>query len=243
MTLSNTELAMTIDHTLLTPEATPDKIDQLCEEAVQHGFFAVCIHPIYVKQAVNKIESIINHNPIKHQPVVVTVAGFPFGADKTETKVDQAHLALSDGATEVDMVVRLGALMDGDLRSVKKDIECVSHAVHQFPNRVLKVILETGALTDEQIISGCRCCAEAEADFVKTSTGYHSSGGATCEHVRLLHRHATPMRVKASGGIRTFQQALSMIDAGASRIGTSSGVEIMQALKSFSYCNEGKKSI
>lgn len=239
MTLSKSKLAMTIDHTLLTPEATPDHIDRLCEEAVEHGFFAVCVQPIYVKQASIKIESILLHSPTDYHPVVVTVAGFPFGADKTQTKVDQARRALDDGATEVDMVVRLGAIMSGDMQSVKKDIESVSHAVHQFPKGVLKVILETGALNDDQIISGCRCCAEAQADFVKTSTGYHAGGGATCEHVRLLHRHATPMRVKASGGIRTVQHAFSMIDAGASRIGTSSGVEIIQAIQSFSHCKEG----
>lgn len=243
MKIDPTKIEKLIDHTLLKPEATPDQIDSLCAEAMQYGFFAVCVQPINVQRAVKKLEQLKQNSSIAHQPVVVSVAGFPFGAEKTETKTDQATRAMDDGAMEIDMVIQLGALIAGDHQAVRKDIESVAHAVHRHPGSVLKVILETGALTDPQIVSACRCCAEAEADFVKTSTGYHASGGATIEHVRLLYRRASPMRVKASGGIRTARQTLNLIEAGAARIGTSSGVAIVQSLRSASCCEKNEKSL
>ena len=152
----------------------------------------------------------------------------------TATKADEARRAIDDGATEIDMVVALGELIGGDRAYVRSDIEAVARVVHQATgNRLLKVILETAALTTDQLILGCRCCAEAEADFVKTSTGLHPRGGATAEHVRQLHRHASPLRVKAAGGIRTAEAAKAMLEAGAVRIGTSAGVAILEQLRAF----------
>jgi len=166
----------------------------------------------------------------KDLPVVASVVGFPFGANTTEVKATEAARAIEDGAREIDMVVALGALRSGDVGTVRAEIEAVARVVHQAPGARLKVILETAALTQEQMIVGCRCAAEGEADFVKTSTGFHPAGGATVEHVRLLYRHASPIRVKASGGIRTLAALSAMVAAGACRIGTSSGVAIMEAL-------------
>jgi len=152
----------------------------------------------------------------------------------TATKADEARRAIDDGATEIDMVVALGPLSAGDRTYVRSDIVAVARVVHQATgNRLLKVILETAALTMDQLILGCRCCAEAEADFVKTSTGFHPRGGATVEHVRQLHRHASPLRVKAAGGIRTAEAAKAMLEAGAVRIGTSAGVAILEQLRAF----------
>jgi deoxyribose-phosphate aldolase len=162
----------------------------------------------------------------------VSVAGFPLGASATATKVDEAQRALDDGAAEIDMVAPLGALIAGDRTRVREDIQAVADVVHKAARGgVLKVILETGALTGEQIILGCRCCAEGEADFVKTSTGFHPAGGATLEHVRLLYRCASPILVKAAGGIRTAARARAMLEAGAARLGTSSGVAIVEEVR------------
>jgi deoxyribose-phosphate aldolase len=164
-------------------------------------------------------------------PRVISVAGFPLGANLTPIKEDEARRAIDEGASEIDMVVNVGALVAGDRAFVRREIEALARVVHAgSARRLLKVILETRALSEDQIILGCRCCAEGEADFVKTSTGFHSAGGATVDHVRLLHRHSAPIRVKASGGIRTLDQAVAMLQAGATRVGTSSGVSIMQEL-------------
>jgi deoxyribose-phosphate aldolase len=163
---------------------------------------------------------------------VAAVAGFPLGATPTDIKAAEARRAVDDGATEVDMVIHLGAMIDGDRRGVRADIEALVRVMHQSrPPGILKVVLETAALSVEQIILGCRLCAEGEADFVKTSTGFHPLGGATVEHVRLLHRHASPIKVKASGGIRTAVAAMAMLQAGAARIGTSSGTSIVDSLR------------
>jgi deoxyribose-phosphate aldolase len=218
-----------IDHTLLAPEATADDVLHLCREAVEYGFIAVCVNPRFVRTAVKAIDEAAAGSAPDGRPVVATVAGFPLGASTIEVKATEAARALEDGAREIDMVIALGALVANDHAAVRQEIEALAHVVHQQPGALLKVILETGALTDEQIIQGCRCAAVGEADFVKTSTGFHKSGGATVEHVRLLHRHASPLRVKASGGIRTAESMAAMVDAGAARIGTSSGVAIMTA--------------
>jgi deoxyribose-phosphate aldolase len=230
------DLAATIDHTLLRPEATPDQIDALCAQAVRYGFAGVCVNPAYVQRAANNLQ-IAGRSPstaarCAPRPVVISVAGFPLGVNLTVTKEEEARRGLDDGATEIDMVLHLGALVAGDYRSVRAEIERLACVVHrEGSGRILKVILETAALTPDQIVAGCRCCAEGEADFVKTSTGFHPSGGATIEHVRLLYRHASPMRVKASGGIRTAAQAIAMLEAGAARIGTSAGAAMMQELE------------
>jgi len=220
------DVAARIEHTLLKPEATPQQVDILCDEAIAHGFAGVCIHPVFVAQAARRLRG---HPTVR----IITVAGFPLGASATPTKAFEARRALEDGAHEMDMVIHLGALIAGDRRAVRADIEAVAHIVHQVsPPAVLKVILETAALNEEQIILGCRCVAEGEADFVKTSTGFHPAGGATVEHVRLLYRHAAPIKVKAAGGIRTWDQACAMIEAGAARLGTSASLEILRQCSS-----------
>jgi len=222
------QLARCIDHTLLKPEATPDQIDKLCEEAIEHSFATVCVNPVHVRRAREILDKHQQGTPTDKSVQVCTVAGFPLGANTTNIKATEAQRALDDGAREIDMVVNIGALIAGDRDVVHQDIQALARIVHgRSPAGVLKVILETAALTTEQIILGCRLCAEGEADFVKTSTGFHSGGGATVEAVRLLHRHAAPIRVKASGGIRTLAAAREMIAAGASRLGSSSGAAIL----------------
>jgi len=229
------EMARAIEHTLLRPEATPQQIDVLCDEALRCGFAGVCVNPIYVRRAAQRLAA--NGGAASAMTTVVVAAvGFPLGASSTATKADEARRAIDDGATEIDMVVALGALIADDRAYVRTDIEAVASVVHQATgNRLLKVILETAALTSEQLILGCRCCAEAEADFVKTSTGFHPAGGATVEHVRELHRRASPLRVKAAGGIRTAEAAAAMLEAGAARIGTSAGVAILEQLRALDF--------
>lgn len=235
MNVTVDEMARAIEHTLLRPEATPQQIDVLCDEALRYGFAGVCVNPIYVRRAAQRLATRGERVSTK-TTVVVAAVGFPLGANSTETKADEARRAIDDGATEIDMVVALGALVAGDRTYVRADIEAVARVVNQGSgNRQLKVILETAALTTDQLVLGCRCCAEAEADFVKTSTGFHPSGGATVEHVRQLHRHASPLRVKASGGIRTAEAAAAMLEAGAVRIGTSAGVAILEQLRALSF--------
>ncbi len=232
MPLPPSDPARTIDHTLLAPEATPERIDALCDEAVRYGFAGVCVHPIYVKRVAKRLSSIRASDANAHRPAVVSVAGFPLGANKTETKVFEARRATDDGATEIDMVIPLGALIAGDQTAVRRDIEAVARVVHEtVRGGILKVILEAAALTTDQIAAACQCCKDGGADFVKTSTGYHPAGGATVEQVRLLRRFGSPLLVKASGGLRTASAAVAMLEAGADRLGTSAGVAIMEELR------------
>ena len=230
--LTDHDAAKRIDHTLLAPEATLSRIDALCDEALRYGFGAVCVNPVHVRRVAARLDGNMDSDRCRSRPAIVSVTGFPLGANAPSTKATEARRAIDDGATEIDMVVNLGALVGGDPATVRRDIEAVAHAAHGgAPGRILKVILETGALTEEQVILGCRCAAEGEADFVKTSTGFHPAGGATVERVRLLKRYASPLGVKASGGIRTASEMKAMIEAGASRIGTSSGVAIVRELE------------
>ena len=239
MSVTEAEMIRAVEHTLLRPEATPQQVDALCDEALRYGFVGVCVNPIYVRRAAERLTltptlSLEGSGSLEIRPIVVAAVGFPLGASLTATKADEARRAIDDGATEIDMVVALGPLSAGDRTYVRSDIVAVARVVHQATgNRLLKVILETAALTMDQLILGCRCCAEAEADFVKTSTGFHPRGGATVEHVRQLHRHASPLRVKAAGGIRTAEAAKAMLEAGAVRIGTSAGVAILEQLRAF----------
>ena len=239
MSVTEAEMIRAVEHTLLRPEATPQQVDALCDEALRYGFAGVCVNPIYVRRAAERLTltptlSLEGSGSLEIRPIVVAAVGFPLGASLTATKADEARRAIDDGATEIDMVVALGPLSAGDRTYVRSDIVAVARVVHQATgNRLLKVILETAALTMDQLILGCRCCAEAEADFVKTSTGFHPRGGATVEHVRQLHRHASPLRVKAAGGIRTAEAAKAMLEAGAVRIGTSAGVAILEQLRAF----------
>ncbi len=232
MSMTADEVAARIDHTLLKPEATTADIDALCDEACAYGFKTACVNPIHVLRAAQRLAARSPSQKTGRVPAVCSVAGFPLGAGATATKADEARRAIDDGATEIDMVANIGALIDGDQTAVRKDIEAVARVVHDKCRAgILKVILETGVLAAEQIVLGCRCCVEAGADFVKTSTGFHPAGGATIDHIRLLSRHAPPLRVKAAGGIRTAETALAMFEAGADRIGTSSGVAIIEQLR------------
>lgn len=231
MNLTAQEIVQRIDHTLLKPETTPDQIDQLCNEVFEYGFGAVCVNPVFIQRARRRLDSGKTLHGRTYAPALVGVVSFPLGATTTAAKVDEARRAVGDGATEIDMVVALGALLAGDRSAVTKDIEAVAGVLHKsVQDGQLKVILETAALTTEQIMLGCRCCVDGGADFVKTSTGFHPAGGATVEHVRLLKRYAAPLRVKAAGELRTAKTALAMLEAGAARLGTSSGVAILNEL-------------
>ena len=219
---SRAELARLIDHTLLKPEATQAQIDRLCDECLEYRFFAACVNPVWVAHCAARLA--------RSDTVVAGVAGFPLGATTPAVKAYEALTAIEHGAREVDMVVNLGALLAGDRLTVTRDIAGVVESVKRAGREgLVKVILETRALTDEQILLGCRCAVEAQADFVKTSTGFHPAGGATVEHVALLKKHAAPLRVKAAGGLRDLPTALAMIAAGADRLGMSASVAVVQA--------------
>jgi len=209
-------LNSTIDHTLLKPDATKDDIRTLCNEALTHRFASVCILPTHVKDAA----SILKGSPVK----VCSVVGFPLGGNTTETKVFEAKQLVSLGAQEIDMVINIGALKSTEFQFVKEDI---SRVISASAPAIVKVIIETCLLTDEEKITACRIAKEAGAHFVKTSTGL-SKAGATTQDIILMCKTVGPhMGVKASGGIRDYATALSMIEAGATRLGTSSGVAII----------------
>lgn len=208
-----------IDHTLLKPDATPDQIAQLCFEARKYGFATVCINPAWVSLCAQLLQG----SPVK----VCTVIGFPLGASASDVKVYETQNAIDHGATEIDMVINIGALKARDLDLVAKDIRGVVNVAHSR-GPIVKVILETVLLTDEEKTIGCLISKEAGADFVKTSTGF-ASGGATIHDVALMRRVVGPeMGVKASGGVRTYEDAANMVKAGATRIGASAGVKIIQ---------------
>jgi deoxyribose-phosphate aldolase len=214
------QLVRLIDHTLLRPEATAADIEKLCEEARQHKFFSVCLNPTYVKQA----RSLLRGSQIK----VCCVVGFPLGAQPPEIKALEARRATREGAAEIDMVVNIGALKSKDDELVFKDIRGVVEVCKES-RAVSKVILETVLLSDEEKVRGCHLAMRAGADFVKTSTGF-SSRGATVEDVELLARTVAPRRlgVKAAGGIRTYADVVKMIQAGATRVGCSASVKIVE---------------
>ena len=221
--MTRRELAARIDHTVLKSEATPAAIDTLCDEARQHGFIAVCVNPLYVARCVKRLAG--------SGVLVASVVGFPLGASRTDIKVDETRRAIEDGAIEIDMVIPVGELIAGNVSYVRDDIAALVHEVHGASKKhELKVILETAALTKELIIAGCRCCVEARADFVKTSTGFHPAGGATVESVRLLKTYSPGLKVKAAGGIRDLAAAKAMIEAGADRLGCSASVKIIGKL-------------
>jgi deoxyribose-phosphate aldolase len=221
--VSPRSLARFIDHTLLKPEATPAQIAQLCAEAREHSFAAVCINPVNVAQAAPLLQG----TPV----AVCTVVGFPLGATVPEVKAYEALQALNQGAAEIDMVINLGALKAGQFDRVQQDITAVVQVCKGRPSPALvKVIIEACLLTDDEKVRACQIAQAAGADFVKTSTGF-SSGGATVADVALMRRTVgTVMGVKAAGGVRTRADAEAMIAAGATRIGTSSGVKLVQGL-------------
>lgn len=211
------ELARLIDHTLLKMDARRKEIEKLCDEAAKYNFFSVCTNPYWVKT----VRSILEGSGVK----VCSVTGFPLGSSSTEAKVLEAKWGADDGADEIDMVMNVGAFKDRDYSFVLEDIERVVEVV--CPDRITKVIIETCVLSDGEKTGASRLVKRAGAQFVKTSTGF-ATGGATVEDVRLIRETVgNDMGVKASGGIRTFEQAVALVQAGATRIGTSAGVHIV----------------
>lgn len=210
------ELSAYIDHTLLKADATEANIENLCAEARCYGFKAVCVNPIHVKRARAALGD--------DMALVASVIGFPLGANMSEIKALEAERALLDGAAEIDMVIRLDLVKGGHFKLVERDIEMVVSAAGGAP---VKVILETGLLTREEIKLSCRASEAAGAAFVKTSTGFLGRG-ATIEDVELMRQScSTNIEIKASGGIKTFEQAQALIAAGATRLGTSAGVALV----------------
>lgn len=216
-----TNYAAMIDHTLLKQDATKGQIEQICAEAKQYVFASVCVNPTWIKLAASLLEG----TNVK----VCTVIGFPLGASTSETKAFETRDAIEKGATEIDMVINVGELKDGNYDYVQKDIEAVVKAAN---GTLVKVIIESCLLTDEEKVKACELAVAAGADYVKTSTGF-STGGATPEDIALMRKTVGPtIGVKASGGVRSLEDMKAMIDNGATRIGASSGVAIMNGLTS-----------
>lgn len=210
------QLAASIDHTYLKPDASTAVIDRLCDEAVQYGFYSVCVNGMWVARCRSRLEG--------KSPRIAAVAGFPLGSMSAEALAAEVGRAVADGASEIDMVLPVGSLLEGDLQTVERHI---SAAVKAAGSAGVKVILETGYLDEEKIRTACRISEEAGAAFVKTSTGF-GPGGATVEHIRLMRGSVSPsVGVKASGGVRDRATAIAMLEAGANRIGTSSGIAIV----------------
>ena len=218
--MATANVAAMIDHTLLKPEATKQQIETLCQEAIEHKFFSVCVNPTWVSTA----KELLAGSGVK----VCTVIGFPLGATTAETKAFEAKNAIENGAEEVDMVINIGALKDKNDDLVEKDIRAVVEAAKG--KALTKVIIETSLLTNEEKVRACELAVKASANFVKTSTGF-SGGGAAVEDIELMRKTVGPnIGVKASGGVRNTEDAKKMIEAGATRIGASSGVAILKGL-------------
>lgn len=222
MAMKPRDLAKMIDHTLLSATATVEDIRQLCQEAIKYKFAAVCVNPIFVPMAVK----VLKGSSVK----VATVVGFPLGADTTETKAYQTRQLVKEGAQEIDMVMNISAFKSKAYDLVKADIKAVTDAARISSlgaAALVKVIIETCYLTEEEIVKACQLSIEAGADFVKTSTGF-GTAGAKPEHVSIMRKTVgREMGVKASGGVRSLEDAIEVVNAGANRIGTSSGVAIV----------------
>lgn len=210
------KLASYIDHTLLKASSQQEEIRSLCSEAKQWNFASVCVNPIYVAMAAQELKD----SDVK----VCTVVGFPLGATPTAVKAYETTKAIEDGADEIDMVLAVGKMKDGQHAYVLEDVKAVVKAAQ---GKLVKVILETCYLDRDEIAKACEICQQGGADFVKTSTGF-GTGGATVDDVALMHKTVPAMQVKASGGVRSLEDAMAMIDAGATRLGTSSGIALMQ---------------
>lgn len=209
-----------IEHTLLKQDATQKELIKLLDEAIENNFLGICVNPSNIKFS----KEYLKNSDVK----IVTVVGFPLGANKSEVKAYETKLAVEDGADEIDMVINVGLLKDKNFQDVQKDIEMVKEACG---DKLLKVILETDLLTQEEIENACKLCINAKADFVKTSTGFVKNGvGAKVKDVELMHKTVSPfgIQVKASAGIRDREKAIAVLKAGASRLGTSSGIEIVK---------------
>jgi len=213
-------IAALIDHTLLKPEATAADIRKVCEEARKYGFASVCVNPYWVPLVAKELSG----SPVK----VCSVVGFPLGANSTTIKVAETQAAVHDGAQEIDMVINIGELRAGNQRVVEDDIRAVVSAAHAT-GAIVKVILEMCLLDESQKIAACLLSKNAQADFVKTSTGF-STGGATVDDIALMRRAVGPnMGIKASGGVRTLEDLRKMVAAGATRVGASASVKIIEA--------------
>ena len=221
-------IASLIDHTILKAEATRDDVMRLCDEAIEHGFASVCVNGIFVKEVREKLTG----SEVK----ACAVAGFPLGAMKPMVKAIEATSLVKDGADEVDFVAHLPTLLACDAEGARVEFAELSKAARSvLPGVVIKVIIESAALmkdadevlSEKRIAAACEAAQAAGIDFVKTSTGFHPAGGATAQAVKLMKKHAGPMKVKASGGIRTLEDANQMVDAGADRLGCSAGVQIV----------------
>jgi len=220
--MSQAELAGYIDHTLLKPESVESQFEKLCNEAVTYKFKSVCVNSSWVPFVARKLRGT--------GVVICSVIGFPLGGMDTRSKAFEARSAIASGATELDMVINVGALKSGNLKLVEEDIRAIKRACRS--TTLLKVILETGLLTEAEKILACEIAKKAGADFVKTSTGFAGSG-ATVQDISLMRRIVGPaMGVKASGGIRTYDQAISLINAGANRLGCGSSVEVITGAES-----------
>jgi deoxyribose-phosphate aldolase len=225
MKVTAEKLAACIDHTLLKATATSDDIKRLCAEALEYNFCAVSINNRWINLAAD----ILADSRVK----VGAVVSLPLGGDTTQIKVTSAKQAIMDGAEEVDMVADLAAIIEGDQRYLSKQLAAVLSVCRAMkPSVALKVIIESAALTNEQKIFACQVADRCGVDFVKTSTGMNPAGGAAVEDVRLMKEYAPNCKVKAAGGIRTAKQAVALLEAGAERIGTSSGAQIIEQLKS-----------
>jgi deoxyribose-phosphate aldolase len=220
--MSQVELAGYIDHTLLKPEAVESQFEKLCDEAVKYKFKSVCVNSSWVPFVAKKLRGT--------GIIVCSVIGFPLGGMDTRSKAFEARSAIENGATELDMVINVGALKSGNLKLVEEDIRAIKRSCRSTTK--LKVILETGLLTEAEKILACEISKKAGADFVKTSTGF-SGSGATVQDIALMRRIVGPnMGVKASGGIRNFDQAIALINAGATRLGCGSSVEVLTGAES-----------
>jgi len=222
--ITKEKMASLIDHTLLKPDATSNDIRRLCREATKYNLWSVCVNPYYIPLAAR----ILQDTPVK----VCSVVGFPLGANTTEVKASEAKKAISDGANEIDMVINIGALKSGDEELVKQDIKSVvKQGILAQRKTIVKVIIETGLLIDKEKVMACQITKESGANFVKTSTGINTRG-ATVHDVKFIRNIVGPeFGIKASGGIRTYEDAVKLIEAGANRIGTSSGTKIMKSIK------------
>ena len=215
------ELNRCLDHTLLKAEATSDQVLKLCDEALEYHFASVCVNPVFVPLAAGKLAG----SDVK----VCTVIGFPLGANEPAVKAMEAALAVDEGAEEVDMVINIGKAKEKDFAYIQEEIAKVKQASREA---LLKVIIESSALSDDEIIGCCKAAMAAKADYVKTSTGFHKTGGASAHAVSLMRQTVGErMGVKASGGIHSLAEAQEMIEAGASRIGCSASVAIMEEAK------------
>jgi len=222
--MSESQLAGCIDHTLLDATATKEQIRQLCREAKEYGFHTVCVNGRWVAAAAELLAGL--------KVAVGGVVSLPLGADSTKIKVAQAREAIFDGADEIDMVADLAAIIEGDSKYLYHQLQSMLKLCRSMrPAVMLKVIIESAALDREQKIFACRVSQEVGVDFIKTSTGLHPAGGATIEDIKLMKETAPNCRIKAAGGIRTAEQALEMLAAGAERIGTSKGIQIINEFR------------